>query len=114
MDYGPTSPALKVGSGLGIPSAPGVLIPAKTVTLRGRDGTTQAEVQEDGLAPALRAGDGGSSRGLMALTPTAFSAINALVTGDETQTMVGGRLNTMPHVLTGTGPTSSRDLSPPV
>jgi len=39
---------------------------ARTVSIRGREGGAQAEMEPEDVSPALRAGDGGSSRGLMA------------------------------------------------
>lgn len=38
------------------------IVQARSVAVRGRDGGSQAEVGEEGVANALRAGDGGSSR----------------------------------------------------
>lgn len=49
------------------PQHPAVMT-AQVVNIRGRDGGAMAEMGTDSLATSLRAGDGGSSRGLMALT----------------------------------------------
>lgn len=51
------------------PLAAGAHPPAIAFSVRGREGGAQAECELTGLAPALRAGDGGSSRGLSVCAP---------------------------------------------
>jgi site-specific DNA-cytosine methylase len=54
-----TTPPVKVGTGLGIPSPPAVAYP---VARRGRDDEAEWEIGEEGTYNSLRAGDGSSSR----------------------------------------------------
>lgn len=50
---------------------------AYVLSTRGRVGGSQVEIERGGVAPALRAGDGGSSRGLMVFAGDTASALTA-------------------------------------